>query len=236
VAEVRYRASMRIRRAIAPVAVITAALALTACAPSATPIASTPSAVSSSTPTPTPSAAAVITAAIVIGPDAIELQDAGGGVIQTLSFTMDGADFVADLTDRLGFAPAMTENTGGLEFGPSTGYSWGGFEVVVAVGGTPGSQQPPIYVVATTSSLPSGAVVATRQGYRVGDDCFAIAEVEGASLAWSGVTDCDIATEFGVDYGAPEVDGYPNANSVELFGAPTVTRIVSPSNLGIGRV
>lgn len=228
---------MSIRRALAPVAALAAALALTACAPAAPIPDPTTTVASSSTPTPTPTVAAAITAAIVIGPDAIELQDAAGGVIQTLSFATDGDLFVADLTDRLGFAPATTENTGGLEFGPSTSYSWGGFEVVVPEGGgTPGTQQPPVLVIATTPTLPSGAVVATTQGYTVGDDCFAIAEVENASLAWSGVTDCDIATEFGVDYGVPEVDGYPNANSVELIGSPMVTRIIAPANLGVGRV
>lgn len=92
-----------------------------------------------------------------------------------------------------------------------------------------------VSVVVTAPAL-GDVGLRTTEGYRVGDDCFAIASEEGAALNWSDATFCDIGVDFGTMHGEPGVDGYPNANTVGLIGEPAVSQIIAPSNLGIGRV
>jgi hypothetical protein len=208
-----------------------AVLALAACG--GTPGAPTATPTETASPTPTATADAALSA-VVLGPDGVELL-AGEETLEALAFDGDPDAFVAAVTEAIGDEPTVTEQPGDCcHFGPSTWYEWGGLRISVADEGTPGSQNPPLSVAFTAPTV--GEVeLRTADGYRVGDDCFAIADQTGASLVWSSDTLCDIGVEFGVMHGEPEVDGYPNANAVELIGDPAVTTIIAPANLGVAR-
>lgn len=106
---------------------------LTACAQS---LLQPPAATSSAASTPKPSASqaadpapAATVAAIVVRPEAIELHDASGGLVQALDYRSDVPEAIATLTEVFDEAPVATEYPGSSHEAPSIAHRWGGFEL-----------------------------------------------------------------------------------------------------------
>ena len=108
---------------------LVAVFALSGCTFGTTP-ASSPSPEAIVTPSPTPSVDPLTTVAeIVVRPEHLDLLDAAGVIVTTLSYDADAATLVSALSTVLAAEPAQTESAGGLESRPATSYEWEGVRV-----------------------------------------------------------------------------------------------------------
>ena len=239
------------------VAAVAAVLLLAGCTfgpqpmPTPTPT-PTPDAADSSTPRPTPTAQPepidplTTVTEIVVRPEQLELHDAHGVVVATLSYDAESAAFVGALTTVLGAAPDQTERAASMETPAWTEYTWDGVlviddheEVISANGlGGYGSIEMNVSVAFFAPTIGDGVSVRTVNGYRPGGDTQALAaELEEP---WSGNGYDQVRVESGEPIGeqqpySDDENAYSVAvNSWEWRGA--ANWIQAPWNFGIGHV
>lgn len=116
---------------------------------------------------------------VLARPEALELQDASGVVVESLGYLSESETALAVLTDVFGEAPVDTEYPGGSHDAPSTAHRWGAFELWEARYvdkweglGTPASFYRPSFRVRFTGAESAGITLATVDGV-------------GAGSAWS---------------------------------------------------
>lgn len=142
---------------------------------SAVPEPLSPSVVASEAPTPTlapePLDAVVV---LVARPQALELRDADGVVVQSLDYLSDTAAAVSTLTTVLGAPPTVEEDLGsGYEL-PSTIHRWAGFELREpqypdeTTDPAPGPWYPKFRVVFTAAAS-DDVMLATNSGDATGE-------------------------------------------------------------------
>ena len=179
-------------------------------------------------------------------PEQLELHDAHGVVVATLSYDAESAAFVGALTTVLGAAPDQTERAASMETPAWTEYTWDGVlviddheEVISANGlGGYGSIEMNVSVAFFAPTIGDGVSVRTVNGYRPGGDTQALAaELEEP---WSGNGYDQVRVESGEPIGeqqpySDDENAYSVAvNSWEWRGA--ANWIQAPWNFGIGHV
>ena len=228
---------------------IAAALALSGCtfgtAPVPTP---SPDAVASSTPTPTPEPVDPLTtvAAIVVRPEHLDLLDAAGAVVTTLSYDAESAEFIGTLSTVLGAEPTVSEHGASMETPPRTEYDWDGVQVsddhegdVPAESGVNyGEVDMNVSVLFRAPTVGDGVAVRTVNGFQPGGDAHALAvELEEP---WYDNGYDQVRVETGEPIGEQQsYTEYENAYSVavntwEWEGASNT--VFAPWNFGIGHV
>lgn len=228
---------------------IAAALALSGCTFGATPVAApSPEAVASSPPTPTAEPIDPLTSVteIVVRPEQLELLDAAGVVVTTLSYDADAGDFIGTLSTVLGADPAESEHSASMETPPRTDYDWDGVrvtddhedEVAADSGATYGEVDMNVSVLFRTPTVGDGVAVRTVNGFQPGGDAHALAIELGEPWYANGYDQVRVETGEPIGEQQPHHD-YENAYSVavntwEWEGASNV--VFAPWNFGIGHV
>ncbi|TYL52892.1 hypothetical protein [Agromyces mariniharenae] len=225
-------------------------LALTGCTLGATPTPSPTAGPSTASPTPTVEPAPIdpltTVTEIVVRPEHLDLLDAQGAVVTTLSYDADAAAFLGALETVLGATPVPTEYMASMETPARTEYQWDGLmvaddhEEVVSENGLGGYGQIEmnVSVYATAPTVGSGVIVRTVNGYQPGGDAQALAAELGEP--WTGNGYDQVRVETGEPIGEQQpYNEYENAYSVavntwEWKGASNT--ILAPWNFGIGHV
>lgn len=241
-----------VRRSSFPAA-LAAALVLTGCtfgpAPSPTTTADTIDS-STATPAPTvhpePSDPLTTVTEIVVRPEQLELHDARGDLVATLSYNAEAAAFTGTLATVLGAAPDLSELPASIETPARTEYLWDGVLVIDDHEEVPfdeghdgfGQIDMNVSVGFTAPTVGDGVAVRTVNGYRPGDDAQALAAELGEP--WYGHGSDQVRVETGEPIGErhPSYD-QENAYSVtvnvwEWRGASNWVH--APWNFGIGHV
>lgn len=228
---------------------VAAALALSGCtfgtAPAPTPSAE---AVASSTPTPTPEPVDPLTtvSAIVVRPEHLDLLDAAGAVVATLSYDAESAEFIATLSTVLGAEPAVSEHGASMETPPRTEYDWDGVQVSddheddvpAESGANYGEVDMNVSVHFKAPTVGDGVAVRTVNGFQPGGDAQALAAELGEPWYDNGFD--HVRVETGEPIGEQQsYTEYENAYSVavntwEWEGASNT--VFAPWNFGIGHV
>jgi len=243
---------MRYLRPVAGAALLVALLSSCTAAPP-TPDASVPSgdavgpdSAASGTPRATPRATPSVVAtaepvdplaavtAVVVRPENLDLNDAAGATVHTLSYDADAAEFVAGMSVVLRAEPTVTEHPGGHEWSPWTQYDWPGLELRDDHEGGDFEQDMNLAVTFQAPTIGHGVSVATIQGFQPGGDLAWLAQQMDETYTPDGTN--QIQAERGPEIG-PHHDGpYANANSVAGQDFTGSTVIVAPWNFGIGHV
>lgn len=234
------------------VAAVAAALVLTGCTfgPTAVPTRS-PGAADPATVGPTPTAEPepidplTTVTEIVVRPEHLELVDAQGVVIATLSYDAEVSEFTGALSTVLGGSPQLSEHPASIETPARTEYTWSGVlvaddheEAISANGfGGYGPIDMNVSVMFAAPTVGDGVAVRTVNGYQPGDDAQALAAELGEP--WRGNGYDQVRVETGDPIGAQNFDEYENAYSVavntwEWRGASNV--VFAPWNFGVGHV
>lgn len=234
-------------------AAVAATLVLAGCTFGPTPV-----------PTPTPDAAELPTESpipttqpepidplttvteIVVRPEQLELYDAEGVVVATLSYDSEVSEFTGALSTVLGASPELGEFAASMETPVRTEYTWNGVlvmddheEAVSANGlGGYGPFDMNVSVMFTAPTVGDGVAVRTVNGYQPGGDAQALAAELGEP--WYGNGNDQVCVETGEPIGEQQpYSDYENAYSVavntwEWRGASNV--VFAPWNFGIGHV
>ena len=227
-------------------------LTLTACtfgtapSPSPTAQAETPAAGPTPTVEPEPIDPLTTVAEIVVRPEHLDLLDAQGVMVSTLSYDAEASVFLGALETVLGAAPVPTEHMASIETPARTEYQWDGLmvtddhEELVSENGYgdygPFDMNVSVYFAAPT--IGDGVTVRTVNGYQPGGDAQALAAELGEP--WSGNGYDQVRVETGEPIGEQQpYNEYENAYSVavntwEWKGASNT--IFAPWNFGIGHV
>jgi hypothetical protein len=184
---------------------------------------------------------------ITVRPEHLDLENASGDVVATLSYDADAEVFIDTLSQVLGGDPAVEERPGGHEWSPSTRYTWPGVGVADDHERDGYSWDMNVSVSFTHPIIANGISVSTAQGFRPGDDLQAFAEELGED--WHETEYNSFPAETGPEIGErmySEWDDtywkYANANAVSVSHwtnnpNPSVTSIIqAPWNFGIGHV
>jgi len=203
--------------------------------PRRTSIAS-PSPSPSPSPAPAPAADSLAdVVSLVIRPLGIELRDAAGTTVVTLSYDDPIEPTVAALNVALEAAPEVADVAGHDEGPPGVRYKWSGltlFDSMPTDGTFPDLTN--IQVGADSATTSGGVSILTQAGYKVGDSQADVAAAVGVPLSqvYYGV-------EFGPDLGPsdPAEPAYPAPNawsvSVSAWESPTIVSIAAPFNFGV---
>ncbi len=194
----------------------------------------TPRATPSATPTAEPVDPLAAVTAIIVRPENLDLNDAAGATIRTLSYNAEAAEFVRAMNAILGAEPTVTERPGGNETHPTTQYDWPGVQVFDDHEQGDFQQDMNLAVVFTTPQIGQGVTVATIQGFQPGGDLAGLAEWMDEPYSADGYN--QIQAERGPDIGPRELESYANANSVAGQDYKGSTVIFAPWNFGIGHV
>jgi len=225
--------------------VLLLAPALTACvgqaAPAEAPGSPPSSAAPTSSPTPEPDPLDTV-AVLVVRPEALELADAAGTVVLTLSYDAPIDEFTGTLAAVLGAEPTTSDWPGGMETHPRRDYEWQGLTVTDDLPGTDDPVEMNVSIVASDAVVGDDVEVRTAGGFRPGDDMAAFAESTGEPFTPGSMT--GLPAEYG-----PELDvqsewsSYPNANAVMVFNyeqrdpaAGDPGWVSAPWNFGVGHV
>ena len=237
------------RRAAAGIATATL-LTLTGCTFGTTPTPSPTADARPASPTPTaepePIDPLTTVTEIVVRPEHLDLLDAQGVVVSTLSYDAEASVFLGALETVLGAAPVPTEHMASIETPARTEYQWDGLmvtddheEVVSENGyGDYGQIDLNVSVYFTAPTVGSGVIVRTVNGYQPGSDAQALAAELGEP--WTGNGYDQVRVETGEPIGEQQpYSEYENAYSVaintwEWKGASNT--IFAPWNFGIGHV
>ncbi|MEF3402278.1 hypothetical protein [Agromyces sp. CCNWLW203] len=177
---------------------------------------------------------------IVVRPEHLDLLDAAGVIVMTLSYDADAPTLVSQLSTVLDAEPAQSESAGGLESRPSTQYVWDGLRVTDDDDSTElgGPIEMNVRVSFTSPVVADGVNVRTVNGFRPGDDVEALAAASGEP--WYGNGHDQVRVETGEPIGEQQqgID-YENAYSVtvntwEVDG--TTSWVSAPWNFGVGHV
>ncbi|HEU0180637.1 MAG TPA: hypothetical protein VFR16_00505 [Agromyces mariniharenae] len=240
-----------LRAGILPAAAIVVALTFTGCVgqpPSQdTSAPSSPASVPSPAPTTAPAEPDI--ASIVVRPEQLDLQDASGAVVGTLSYDLAADEFVADLAVVFGGEPTVEEYAGSCcESRPATGYRWDDFQVSDDHMGHFADDDHSVWIpddgpdtagmnleVQVTAPTVRGITMTTAPGFEVGDDVGELAELLGEPYDVDGPV--EVPVETGPELGPSEVEGRTNAYSVVIWkDADDGFRLVAPINIGVARV
>jgi len=237
------------RRAAAGIATATL-LTLTGCTFGTTPTPSPTADARPASPTPTaepePIDPLTTVTEIVVRPEHLDLLDAQGAVVTTLSYDAEAAAFLGALETVLGATPVPTEYGASIETPARTEYLWDGLmvtddheEIVSENGyGDYGQIDLNVSVYFMAPTVGSGVIVRTVNGYQPGSDAQALAAELGEP--WSGNGYDQVRVETGEPIGEQQpYSEYENAYSVaintwEWKGASNT--IFAPWNFGIGHV
>jgi hypothetical protein len=196
-------------------------------------------------PDPAPVDAAVVH--VTVRPEHLDLENASGDVVATLSYDTDAEVFVDTLSQVLGGDPVVEERPGGHEWSPSTRYTWPGLAVADDHEREGYSSDMNVSVTFTHPVIGNGITVSTIQGFRPGDNLRAFAEELGEE--WYGNGYEEFPAETGPELGERmyfEWDDtyaeYADANAVSVnewvnYPDPSVRSFIqAPWNFGIGHV
>lgn len=230
---------------------IAAALVLTACTagPTSTPAPTDQPGSATPTPTPSPAPAAdplTTVTAIVVRPEHLDLVDAEGTVVTTLSYDAQVTEFVDTITTVLDEAPEQADHAGGMETAPWTEYRWAGFtarddhedQVPTEGGEVYGPFEMNLTVSFTAPVIGDDVAVRTITGFQPGGDAEALAAELGQT--WHGNGYDQLRVETGEPIGeqepySDEENAYSVAvNAWEVDGV--ANSIYAPWNFGIGHV
>lgn len=208
-------------------------------APSATPKpAPVTTATAKPTPTATPDWRDGITQ-ITVRPELLQLKDAAGTELGTISYDATADEFVTLFSDLLGAAPVVKDHPGGHEWMPWTSYSWDGFEL--DDDHESGEWQADMNVSVTFSDPelgPRKISVSTIQGFQPGGDLAWLARWMDEPYHPDSQFN-QVQAEHGDPVG-PKSDWneYSNSNSVTgQNGYPDPSSVIfAPWNFGIGHV
>lgn len=235
------------------VAAVAAALVLTGCTFGPTPV-PTPTpheadpAIARPTPTVEPEPIDLLTTVteIVVRPEQLELYDAEGVVVATLSYDTEVSEFTAALSTMLGASPELSEFTASMETPARTEYTWNGVlvmddheEAISANGlGGYGPIDMNVSVMFAAPTVGDGVAVRTVNGYQPGGDAQALAAELGEPWYGNGYDQVRVETGEPIGEQQPYSD-YENAFSVavntwEWRGASNF--VFAPWNFGIGHV
>jgi hypothetical protein len=233
------------------VAAVAAVLVLTGCAfgPTPTP---TPAPDAAGSPSPTPTVAPepidplTTVTEIVVRPEQLELHDAQGVVVATLSYDAEASEFIGALSTVLGAEPELSEATASMETPARTEYTWDGVlatddheEAISANGlGGYGPIDMNVSVMFGAPTVGDGVAVRTVNGYQPGGDAQALAAELGEPWYGNGYDSVRVETGEAIGEQQPYSD-YENAYSVvvntwEWRGSSNF--VFAPWNLGIGHV
>lgn len=254
--------SMRGRTILTAVVTAVASLLLAGCVavpdPTPPPIPSPVPTTSAGPATPPPATAAPIAATdpapvdpvvvhLTVRPEQLDLENASGDVVATLSYDADAEVFVDTLSQVLGGDPAVEERPGGHEWFPSTRYTWPGLAVADDHEREDYVSDMNVSVTFTHPVIANGISVSTVQGFRPGDSLQAFAEELGEDWHETGYN--SFPAETGPEIGErmySEWDDtywkYANALAVSVHEwnnspDPSVTSVIlAPWNFGIGHV
>jgi len=180
-------------------------------------------------------------AALAVRPEALELADAAGTVVLTLSYDAPIDEFTGTLGAVLGAEPTTSDWPGGTESHPRRDYEWQGLTVIDDLPGSDDPVEMNITIFASEAMVGDGVEVRTAGGFRPGDDMAALAKSVGEPFTPGSMT--GLPAEFGPELGASEVSNYPNANAVKVFNyvqrdpaAGDPGSIAAPWNFGVGHV
>lgn len=198
------------------------------------PSAAFPIATGAPTPTTPPVDPLALVTAIVVRPDRLDLQDAGGTVLRTLSYDDDTASFVEALTAVLDEAPIVEDSFSGSDL-VNTTYTWRGLTVSDSLRTGLGY---PVMNLGVTFDLPTlgdGVGVTTVSGFAPGDDLARFAASVGAKYHEETAQNL-IALESGPERGPSSVPGRINAYAVvgSDYGAGSgePSLVFAPFNFG----
>ncbi|WP_395243586.1 hypothetical protein ACGGZK_15855 [Agromyces sp. MMS24-K17] len=188
--------------------------------------------------------------AVVLRPERLDLVDAARAELEQLSYDLDAAVLVAELTTVFGTAPAIEESPADCcEVPRTTIYRWPGFEVWDDHMGRFDDADPTVWidedvpddrdmnvVIIVTAPAVGAIPVTTSAGFAIGDDPSGLA---GAISDFEGLPFAGIPMETGAELGPPEIEGSSNAYSVVLQayeGAAGFPRLIAPLNVGVPSV
>lgn len=217
--------------------------------PAETGSSSTPFAESGPTPTGGEGGEPVI-ATIVVRPEQLDLQDASGAVVQTLSYDLTAEEIVGVLSVAFGGEPVVEEFPGRCcESRPATVFRWDGFQVRDDHMGQFAEDDRSVWIpddrpdyvdmnlfVQVAGPEARGVAITTTPGFAVGGDLEELAA--GLGQPHPDGPFVEIAVETGPELGPPEIEGKVNAYSVvvQAPGSESEVQISAPVNIGVGRV
>ncbi len=190
-------------------------------APSSTDAAPTPSA---SETAPAVDPLSTVTT-LVARPEALELHDASGVVVQSLGYLSDSESALAALTGVFGEAPIDTDYPGGSHDAPSTAHRWGAFELWEARYvdnweglGTPPSFYRPSFRVRFTDAESTGIALATLNGPHAG---YAWSELSASAGLQTNPSGCSGPYLDYVEFPETDADGVEYVQKVAVDFRPT---------------
>ncbi|MGR0218366.1 hypothetical protein [Agromyces sp. ZXT2-6] len=211
-----------------------------------------PTAAAAPSPTATPTPFGIETAPpvdplttvteIVVRPEQLDLRDADGALVTSLSYDAEVSEFIGTLETVLGVAPEQTGIDASGHTPPSTQYLWDGLEVRDDHEDQWHPDVPTVILIdmnvmvwATAPVIGDGVTVRTVGGFRPGDDSEALAAELGQP---SGGDFAGLRVETGDPIGErnPGFD-VDNAYSVAVrdwWRNPDQTIILAPWNFGVG--
>lgn len=200
---------------------------------------STPSPSSSAEATPTEQAVEpeAQVATILLRFDRLELADARGTVLETLTLDDETAAVVETLTGIFEAEPAITDYPASNHFPAARAYDWGGFRLVDGLEVEGGATSLSNFRIVAEGPAVNAVSITTMQGIRVGDDgpsVEALLDVAPDRMSCWGP-----AAEYGPTQGASVFEGEPLAYGVEVEISEETHRVralVVPQYYGAGCV
>jgi hypothetical protein len=220
---------------------LVAVFALSACTFGSTPApSSSPEAVATPTPSAEPVDPLTTVTEIVVRPEHLDLLDAAGVIVTTLSYDADAATLVSTLSTVLAAEPTQTETAGGLESRPATQYLWEGVRVwddddSAELGGP---DEMNVSVSFASAVVGDGVTVRTINGFQPGGDAESLADELGEP--WYGNGQDMVRVETGEPVGEQQQGTeYENAYSVAVntwVREGESNTVLAPWNFGVGHV
>ena len=220
---------------------LVAVFALSACTFGSTPApSSSPEAVATPTPSAEPVDPLTTVTEIVVRPEHLDLLDAAGVIVTTLSYDADSPTFVGTLATVLAAEPTQTETAGGLESRPATQYLWEGVRVwddddSAELGGP---DEMNVSVSFASAVVGDGVTVRTINGFQPGGDAESLADELGEP--WYGNGQDMVRVETGEPVGEQQQGTeYENAYSVAVntwVREGESNTVLAPWNFGVGHV
>jgi hypothetical protein len=193
-----------------------------------------PRATPSATPPAEPIDALGAVTSIIVRPEHLDLNDAAGATVRTLSYDAEAAEFSAAMSSLLHSEPTVTEHAGGHEWSAWTQYDWPGLQLNDDHEGGDFEQDMNLAVIFDAPTLGNGVSVATIQGFQPGGDLAWLADWMDEPYHPGGYN--EIQAERGPEIGPRQSENYLNANSVTGRDFSGKTVIFAPWNFGIGHV
>ncbi|MGR2752643.1 hypothetical protein [Agromyces arachidis] len=181
---------------------------------------------------------------IVVRPERLDLHDADGALVTSVSYDAEATEFVGTLETVFGVAPEQSWSDGTMETPPFTRYRWDGFVVADHEEQwlTDDVPEPNIYmnlrIQATAAIIGDGVTVRTVDGFGPGDDVEALAAQldQAPTLGDRYFFPVETGDPLGDRPSGSDLDNAYSVGVTDVEGYGASSTIFAPYNFGVGGV